>query len=655
VASHHARSLHLQSRVITTDRRVTGRSAKDTPIALPGGSKTTMRIGSRMSAGFGSLAALLAVTGGLGWSLASQQITSTSDEERALVATQDIKQYQLDAAGVAVAANSVAYDFSSHSDPTSDIESLSQSTDAAHTDGVALAALVVGAAERSALAQAAHALDVYIALSNQVDDDFSAGTPSALKAAHADVVALEYHTVTKPLGNLEEQVAARNKSVLTATAAEAARDRVLVVVLMLVALGVAGGIGAIVTRAITSRLKRTMAVLEQVATGDLTKRIDVDSSDEVAQMGAALNLALDRVEDRARGQRFESRLANALDMADNEAEVLAVIERSFASTVPESPIELLLADNSHAHLHRMAAASSSGGLPGCSVESPDHCPAARRAQVQHFDDSEALDACPKLRGRPSGPCQAVCVPVSIMGRTVGVMHGTSALAAPFTGTQLFDLGVLAKLGGARIGMLRLMSETQLQAATDALTGLLNRRSFEKEVAALRSSGTALSLVMADLDHFKVLNDTHGHPAGDRALVLFAQMLRSSFRSQDVIGRHGGEEFIVALPGCTTANAQRSLEGLRSRLDAAITVAGLPRFTASFGVVEATQQEDLPTLIGRADACLFIAKRDGRDRIVVGPASAGQVSLSELPGVATSLRGLDPLDYRVPEGPVPTAH
>src|SRR5580658_8780971 len=128
-----------------------------------------MRIGSRMSAGFGSLAALIAVTCGLGWSLASQQINSTSAQERALAVTQDIKQYQLDAAGVAVAANSVAYDYTSHSDPSADIASLSESTDAAQADGAVLAVLVVGAAERSALAQAAQALDVYIALSNQVN------------------------------------------------------------------------------------------------------------------------------------------------------------------------------------------------------------------------------------------------------------------------------------------------------------------------------------------------------------------------------------------------------------------------------------------------------------------------------------------------------
>ena len=266
------------------------------------------------------------------------------------------------------------------------------------------------------------------------------------------------------------------------------------------------------------------------------------------------NLALDRVEERACGQRFESRLANALDMAEGEVEVLAVISRSFSSILPDSSVELLLADNSHAHLHRAAAALPTEGALGCSVDSPDHCPAARRAQVQRFNDSEALDACPKLRGRSNGPCQAVCVPVSIMGRTVGVIHATRGPDAPFPKNELFDLETLGKLGGARIGMLRLMSETQLQAATDGLTGLLNRRSFEQKVTALRSQGTTLSLVMADLDHFKALNDTHGHAAGDRALVLFAQMLRSSFRSQDVIGRHGGEEFIIALPGCTAANA-----------------------------------------------------------------------------------------------------
>jgi diguanylate cyclase (GGDEF)-like protein len=211
-----------------------------------------------------------------------------------------------------------------------------------------------------------------------------------------------------------------------------------------------------------------------------------------------------------------------------------------------------------------------------------------------------------------------------MGRTIGVMHATRPLDAPFPASQLCDLETLAKLAGARIGLLRVMSETQLQAATDGLTGLLNRRSFEQKVASLLRRGPAVSLAIADLDHFKEVNDTHGHATGDRALVFFAELLRSSSRSEDIVGRHGGDEFVIALPACSAPNAQRFLDALRSRLDAAITVAGLPRFTASFGVVEAIDKEDVPTLISRADAALFAAKRDGRDRVVVGPSIAEAV-------------------------------
>jgi hypothetical protein len=106
-------------------------------------------------------------------------------------------------------------------------------------------------------------------------------------------------------------------------------------------------------------------------------------------------------------QRFESRLANALDMAEGEPEVIEVIERSFSSVLPDAPIELLLADNSHAHLHRMAAVSPDGKPPSCGVDSPDRCPAARRAQIQEFSDSDHLDACPKLRNRPEGRLSAL--------------------------------------------------------------------------------------------------------------------------------------------------------------------------------------------------------------------------------------------------------
>jgi diguanylate cyclase (GGDEF)-like protein len=319
---------------------------------------------------------------------------------------------------------------------------------------------------------------------------------------------------------------------------------------------------------------------------------------------------------QVRRQKFESRLANALDMAEGEPEVIDVIERSFTSVLPGSPTELLLADNSHAHLLRMASAAPDIQPPGCGVDSPDHCPAARRAQVQRFDDSEDLDACPKLRNRPEGRLSALCVPVSIMGRTVGVIHATGAPGQAVEEDAAHDLTILAKLAGARIGLLRVMAETQLQASVDSLTGLLNRRSFEQRVSAARRSHPALAVAMADLDNFKELNDTYGHDTGDRALRLFAQVIHESVRPLDIAGRHGGEEFAVVFPGSRAVDARAALDAMRVRLDAALTVAGLPKFTASFGVVDSLEHQDLTEMLARADAALFEAKRLGRNRVVV---------------------------------------
>jgi diguanylate cyclase (GGDEF)-like protein len=343
-----------------------------------------------------------------------------------------------------------------------------------------------------------------------------------------------------------------------------------------------------------------------------------------------------RREVQVRQQEFETRLANALEMADGEPEVIDAVERALASTLPDSPVELLLADNSHAHLARVAVSSPTGEPPQCVVDSPDHCPAARRAQVQRFNDSDELDACPKLRNRAQGRCSAVCVPVSIMGRTVGVLHATGAPGVSLDEEQIQGLGTLANLAGARIGLLRMMVETQLQAGTDSLTGLLNRRSLEKEVRELHGRMTPFTLVMADLDQFKDLNDTYGHETGDRALRLFAQTLSASLRKEDVVCRHGGEEFTILLPGCSTQAARATLEHVRTRLAEAILSSGAPRFTASFGAVESGSNEDLVELTARADAALFESKREGRDRVTVHD-STGQTILDPAPRASARSR------------------
>lgn len=341
----------------------------------------------------------------------------------------------------------------------------------------------------------------------------------------------------------------------------------------------------------------------------------------VATQRRGLGIALESVvQERimatdARRREFEAKLARALDMSEDETAVFDTIRRGLQAAVPDSSVEVLLADHSHAHLDRVVSVTQDDGARGCPVGSPDQCVAARRAQAQLFPDGDALDACPMLRDR-GGEISAVCVPVSIMGRTVGVVHATSPRAEPLDDDAANALQVLATLAGNRLAMLRIMAETQLQAMTDGLTGLMNRRSFENRARALRASGVGSSLVMADLDQFKVLNDTHGHETGDRALRVFADTLRAAVRSEDLVCRYGGEEFAVLLPGVDLAEAVEVMERVRESLARTTRRGDVTSFTASYGIAESSVATDFDDLLIRADRALFAAKHAGRDCICI---------------------------------------
>jgi diguanylate cyclase (GGDEF)-like protein/PAS domain S-box-containing protein len=340
---------------------------------------------------------------------------------------------------------------------------------------------------------------------------------------------------------------------------------------------------------------------------------------------------------QAHRDSFGNQLGEALEMADEEGDAYEVVERSMVQISPRTPMELLLSDSSRANLERVAA-SPGADAPGCPVKSPFSCVAVRRGSPVVFDSSEALNACPKLRDRPEGACSAVCVPVSFMGRALGVLHATGPDGTPPDPEKVIQLTTLATQAGARIGTVRAFEKTQLQASTDGLTGLVNRRTLEKRLRGMIKHGDAFALALADLDHFKVLNDTHGHEAGDRALRLFSQVAQDVLRDGDVVARWGGEEFVIALPGLDRYQAVTVMERIRATL-AQAHVGDHPRFSASFGVTDSTEAEGAEQLMSVADAGLYASKQGGRDRVTIGE------NLAETPVLAAVREDAEAADRR----------
>jgi diguanylate cyclase len=169
-----------------------------------------------------------------------------------------------------------------------------------------------------------------------------------------------------------------------------------------------------------------------------------------------------------------------------------------------------------------------------------------------------------------------------------------------------------------------LSEAQQLGRRDSLTTLCNRRYFDetlnREVTESKTLGTELSLILADIDHFKSINDKLGHLVGDEVLKLFGKLLASNVKGRDTVARFGGEEFAIILPHTGIDNAGRIAEQIRSQLEGnrwvlKQTKHWIGKITASFGIAELAKDENAERLIQRADERLYEAKSRGRNRVV----------------------------------------
>jgi diguanylate cyclase (GGDEF)-like protein len=197
------------------------------------------------------------------------------------------------------------------------------------------------------------------------------------------------------------------------------------------------------------------------------------------------------------------------------------------------------------------------------------------------------------------------------------MFDPSPVQTAYVATYALSI-LLVTIGVLLMATDRLRAEFEHLAAHDPLTGVLTRRALleacDQELERSHRYGRPLALMMLDLDHFKAVNDNHGHQAGDKVLVDFVRRASAQLRKPDRLGRYGGEEFLVMLPETSLAEARIVAERI---LKMPGNTQGLPACTTSIGLAASSREDtSVDTVLARADAALYRAKAQGRSRVEV---------------------------------------
>lgn len=357
--------------------------------------------------------------------------------------------------------------------------------------------------------------------------------------------------------------------------------------LILAALGsiaIVAAVAFLPGRAIVASLREFSRAAAGVAAGRFSERVPVRGRDEFAKLGRAFNDMASELQarheelmtERRRAQSALDRLGAALTASNEPGALLDVIADS--------------------------ALEASGAVGVTVVE--DGREVARAGSPEAGGDPVSLDLGPAETG----------------GRELLLLYPRAGVSFPEDAVG--DARSLATQASIALENARLHRLLSRQVVTDELTQLANRRRFEEalahELSRVQRFGGPLSLIVADLDDFKSINDRFGHQVGDRALVAFADVIRATVRAVDIPARPGGEEFAVILPGTALAEACAVAERLRGGFSACrvdTPVAEPLMLTASFGVAEQGGSSNPADLFAAADAALYEAKARGKNRVV----------------------------------------
>ena len=400
---------------------------------------------------------------------------------------------------------------------------------------------------------------------------------AAGQSATVEVAGTRYRAFVAPaLRNVPgTRLAVLTREAVIAAANARTRDRLLAGLLACLAL--VGVVAYLQGRAIVRHLGRFATAARGIAQGSLRERVPVRGRDEFAELGAALN-------DMA--AQLEARLAELEAERGRVRESLARFGEALAAT------------HDTKQLLRVITATAAEAT------------SARGSRIVSADGSQVT------YGDADGEGERLTVPLTASGEQFGTLE---LVADSFSKEQRMNAASLAAHAVVALENARLHDMVERQALLDGLTGLANRRAaadaLHAEAARAERLETPLSVVLADLDGFKDVNDAHGHAVGDEVLRVVAEVLRETLRESDVAGRWGGEEFLLLLPGADEEGAAQLAERVRAELSSRNipSVPGL-HVTASFGVSEYAGQTNTEQLVAAADSALYRAKRAGKDRV-----------------------------------------
>lgn len=348
---------------------------------------------------------------------------------------------------------------------------------------------------------------------------------------------------------------------------------------------------------------------------------------QISETNERLRQTVQRLEEQAWSSRLliAARDEVSLCLAVKQAEESTV--RYLEQLLPETAGCLCIINNSRQVLE---CKGTWGGVETATFEgfSPDSCCALRSGRLRWRRPERSELHCSHFAGK--APDRYVCLPLTAHGETLGIVTiecPTPDIAALAEGRES-TLASLAEMAAMAIAGLNLRQKLESQSIRDGMTGLFNRTfmeiALEREISRAGRQGKQIAVMMLDIDHFKQFNDSFGHDAGDVVLREVAETLRVGVRSEDIVCRYGGEEFVVIMPEISPHAAVERAELLRRMIgDLMLRYRGQPlrQVTISVGVSIFPENSEIPEeLLRIADQAMYGAKHRGRNRVLTADSS-----------------------------------